>query len=329
MGNIRERFIMNIHGKDIKIFSCNANKEFAEQVARKLGLPLGDLQVKTFSDGEIALSINESVRGSDVFIVQSTCQPVNRNLMELLIAIDGFKRASAGRITAVMPYFGYARQDRKAKARDPISAKLVADLLTTAGADRVLTMDLHAAQIQGFFNIPVDHLLGVPVLANYYIDKFKDIPHNELVVVSPDLGSVTRARKFAERIDASLAIIDKRRPTANVSEVMNIIGEVKDKTCVIVDDMVDTAGTLCNAANALITKGGAKAVFAGATHGVLSGPALDRIEESVLSEMVLLDTIPLLQNTASGKLKQLSVTSVFAEAISRIYSDRSVSPLLI
>ena len=320
---------MNIHGKDIKIFSCNANKEFAEQVARKLGLPLGDMQVKTFSDGEIALSINESVRGSDVFIVQSTCQPVNRNLMELLIAIDGFKRASAGRITAVMPYFGYARQDRKAKARDPISAKLVADLLTTAGADRVLTMDLHAAQIQGFFNIPVDHLLGVPVLANYYIDKFKDIPHNELVVVSPDLGSVTRARKFAERIDASLAIIDKRRPTANVSEVMNIIGEVKDKTCVIVDDMVDTAGTLCNAANALITKGGAKAVFAGATHGVLSGPALDRIEESVLSEMVLLDTIPLLQNTASGKLKQLSVTSVFAEAISRIYSDRSVSPLLI
>ena len=329
MGNIRERFIMNIHGKDIKIFSCNANKEFAEQVARKLGLPLGDLQVKTFSDGEIALSINESVRGSDVFIVQSTCQPVNSNLMELLIAIDGFKRASAGRITAVMPYFGYARQDRKAKARDPISAKLVADLLTTAGADRVLTMDLHAAQIQGFFNIPVDHLLGVPVLANYYIDKFKDIPHDELVVVSPDLGSVTRARKFAERIDASLAIIDKRRPTANVSEVMNIIGEVKDKTCVIVDDMVDTAGTLCNAANALITKGGAKAVFAGATHGVLSGPALDRIEESVLSEMVLLDTIPLLQNTASGKLKQLSVTSVFAEAISRIYSDRSVSPLLI
>ena len=320
---------MNVHGKDIKIFSCNANRAFAEQIARKLGLPVGDMQVKTFSDGEIALSINESVRGSDVFIVQSTCQPVNQNLMELLIAIDGFKRASAGRITAVMPYFGYARQDRKAKARDPISAKLVADLLTTAGADRVLTMDLHAAQIQGFFNIPVDHLLGVPVLANYYIDKFKDIPHDELVVVSPDLGSVTRARKFAERIDASLAIIDKRRPTANVSEVMNIIGDVKDKTCVIVDDMVDTAGTLCNAANALITKGGAKAVFAGATHGVLSGPALDRIEESVLSEMVLLDTIPLLQNTASGKLKQLSVTSVFAEAISRIYSDRSVSPLLI
>lgn len=319
---------MNIHGKDIKIFSCNANKPFAEQIARSLGLPLGDMQVKTFSDGEIALSINESVRGSDVFVVQSTCQPVNNNLMELLIAIDGFKRASAGRITAVMPYFGYARQDRKAKARDPISAKLVADLITTAGADRVLTMDLHAAQIQGFFNIPVDHLLGVPILCKYYGEKFKDIAHDQLVVVSPDLGSVTRARKFAERIDASIAIIDKRRPTANVSEVMNIIGDVKNKTCVIIDDMVDTAGTLCNAANALVTKGGAKEVYAGATHGVLSGPALDRIEESVLKEMILLDTIPMLHNTASGKLKELPVASVFAEAINRIYSDRSVSPLL-
>lgn len=319
---------MNIHGKDIKIFSCNANKPFAEQIARSLGLPLGDLQVKTFSDGEIALSINESVRGSDVFVVQSTCQPVNNNLMELLIAIDGFKRASAGRITAVMPYFGYARQDRKAKARDPISAKLVADLITTAGADRVLTMDLHAAQIQGFFNIPVDHLLGVPLLSKYYNEKFKDISSDQLVVVSPDLGSVTRARKFAERIDASLAIIDKRRPTANVSEVMNIIGDVRNKTCVIIDDMVDTAGTLCNAANALVTKGGAKEVYAGATHGVLSGPALDRIEESVLKEMVLLDTIPMLHNTASGKLKEMSVAPVFAEAINRIYSDRSVSPLL-
>lgn len=319
---------MNIHGKDIKIFSCNANIPFAEQIARSLGLPLGDMQVKTFSDGEIALSINESVRGSDVFVVQSTCQPVNNNLMELLIAIDGFKRASAGRITAVMPYFGYARQDRKAKARDPISAKLVADLITTSGADRVLTMDLHAAQIQGFFNIPVDHLLGVPLLSKYYADKFKDIPHEQLVVVSPDLGSVTRARKFAERIDASIAIIDKRRPTANVSEVMHIIGDVKDKTCVIIDDMVDTAGTLCNAANALVTKGGAREVYAGATHGVLSGPALDRIEESVLKEMILLDTIPMLHNTASGKLKELSVAPVFAEAINRIYSDRSVSPLL-
>ncbi|MEG1849889.1 MAG: ribose-phosphate pyrophosphokinase, partial [Oscillospiraceae bacterium] len=302
---------MNIHGKDIKIFSCNANQAVAAQIARSLGLPLGDMQVKSFSDGEISLSINESVRGSDVFVVQSTCSPVNNNLMELLIAIDAFKRASAGRITAVMPYFGYARQDRKAKARDPISAKLVADLLTTAGADRVLTMDLHAAQIQGFFNIPVDHLLGVPLLAKYYAAKFQNTPKDQLVVVSPDLGSVTRARKFAERIDASLAIIDKRRPTANVSEVMNIIGDVRDKTCVIVDDMVDTAGTLCNAANALVTKGGATAVYAGATHGVLSGPALDRIEESVLKEMVLLDTIPVLNNTASGKLKELHVAPVF------------------
>ena len=320
---------MNIHGKDIKIFTCNSNKPVAEEIAKVLGLPLGDMQVKTFSDGEIAVSINESVRGSDVFIVQSTCQPVNNNLMELLISIDAFKRASAGRITAVIPYFGYARQDRKAKARDPISAKLVADLITAAGADRVLTMDLHANQIQGFFDIPVDHLMGVPLLAKYYIDKFKNVERDELVVVSPDLGSVARSRKFAERIDASLAIIDKRRPNPNVSEVMNIIGDVKDKICVIVDDMIDTAGTLTNAANALVTKGGAKCVYAGATHGVLSGPALDRIEESVLKEVILLDTIPVIGNTASGKLKQLNVAPVFAEAISRIYTDRPVSPLLV
>lgn len=320
---------MNIHGKDIKIFCCNSNKPVASAIAKSLGLPLGDMQVKTFSDGEIALSINESVRGSDVFVVQSTCQPVNNNLMELLIAIDAFKRASAGRITAVIPYFGYARQDRKAKARDPISAKLVADLITTAGADRVLTMDLHASQIQGFFNIPVDHLLGVPIMAKHFMERFKDIPKEDLIVVSPDLGSVTRSRKFAERVDASIAIIDKRRPNPNVSEVMNIIGDVKGKTCIIIDDLVDTAGTLCNAANALVTKGGAVAVYAGATHGVLSGPALDRIEESVIKEMVLLDTIPLAANTASGKIHQLGVAPVFAEAINRIYSDRPVSPLLV
>jgi ribose-phosphate pyrophosphokinase len=319
---------MNIHGKDIKIFTCSSNRPVATQIARALGLPLGNMEVSSFSDGEISLSINESVRGSDVFVVQSTCPPVNNNLMELLIAIDGFKRASAGRITAVIPYFGYARQDRKAKARDPISAKLVADLLTTAGADRVLTMDLHAAQIQGFFNIPVDHLLGVPILTKYFTEKFADMPRDELVVVSPDLGSVTRARKFAERVDISLAIIDKRRPKANTSEVMNIIGEVRGKTCIIVDDLVDTAGTLCNAANALISKGGAVAVCAGATHGVLSGPALERIENSVLQEMVLLDTVPLVKNTPSCKIKELQVAPVFAEAISRIYSDRSVSPLL-
>ena len=319
---------MNIHGKDIKIFSCNSNKQVAEQIAKNLGLPLGDMVVKTFSDGEISLSINESVRGSDVFVVQSTCQPVNNNLMELLIALDALKRASAGRITAVMPYFGYARQDRKAKARDPISAKLCADLLTAAGADRILSMDLHAAQIQGFFNIPVDHLLGVPIRAKHFIEQFHNVDREELVVVSPDLGSVTRARKFAERLDAPLAIIDKRRPTANVSEVMNIIGDVNGRKCIIVDDLVDTAGTLCNAANALIEKGGATEVYACATHAVLSGPALDRIEESVIRELVFLDTIPLVANTASGKLRCLSVAAVFAEAINRIYSDRSVSPLL-
>lgn len=320
---------MNIHGKDIKIFSCNSNLEVAGQIAKTLGLPLGDMVVKTFADGEIAVSINESVRGSDVFVVQSTCKPVNNNLMELLIAIDAFKRASAGRITAVIPYYGYARQDRKAKARDPISAKLTADLITCAGADRVLTMDLHAAQIQGFFNIPVDHLLGVPLLSKYFVDKLKNEPRENIVVVSPDLGSVTRARKFAERLDASIAIIDKRRPLANVSEVMNIIGDVKGKKCILVDDMVDTAGTLCNAANALVEKGGASTVYACATHGVLSHPALERIENSVIAELVLLDTIPVHENTPSGKIKSLTIADVFAEAIHRIYSDRSVSPLLV
>ena len=242
---------MNLHGKDIKIFCGNASKGVAAKVASLLGLPMGKSDVVTFSDGEISVSLHESVRGSDVFVIQSTCSPVNNNLMELLIMIDALKRASAGRITAVIPYFGYARQDRKAKSRDPISAKLCADILTTAGADRVLTMDLHAAQIQGFFNIPVDHLLGVPILAPYFVEKFKD--HTEdVVVVSPDLGSVTRARKFAEKLDAPLAIIDKRRQKANVSEVMNLIGDVKGKIAIIVDDMVDTAGTLCNGAAAII-----------------------------------------------------------------------------
>jgi len=319
---------MNLHGKDIKIFAANANPYVAEQIAKNLGLPLGKSEVKTFSDGEIAVSINESVRGSDVFVVQSTCQPVNNNLMELLIMLDAFKRASAGRITAVMPYFGYARQDRKAKARDPISAKLCADILTTAGADRVLTMDLHAAQIQGFFNIPVDHLLGVPILVPYYIEKFKDIRDN-VVVVSPDLGSVTRARKFAERFDAPMAIIDKRRQKANVSEVMNIIGDVKGKTVILVDDLVDTAGTLCNAANAIVEKGGAKEVYACATHGVLSGPAIERITQSAIKELTLLDTIPLSPEKMISKIKTLPVAPVFAEAIERIYEDKPVSPLFV
>ncbi|MBQ4100173.1 MAG: ribose-phosphate pyrophosphokinase [Oscillospiraceae bacterium] len=317
---------MNLHGKDIKIFAGNSNPEVAEQIAKILGLPVGKSEVTSFSDGEIAVSIQESVRGSDVFVVQSTCEPVNDHLMELLIMIDAFKRASAGRITAVIPYFGYARQDRKSKARDPISAKLVADILTASGADRVLTMDLHAAQIQGFFNIPVDHLLGVPILAPYFEEKFKT-QKEELTVLSPDLGSVTRARKFAERLDVPLAIIDKRRQRANVSEVMNIIGNVKDKKIILVDDMIDTAGTLCNAAEAIIEKGGAKEVYACATHGVLSGPAMDRINNSVIKEVVLLDTIKLPEHKKSPKIKMLPIAPVFAEAIERIYDDKPVSIL--
>ncbi|MBQ5591206.1 MAG: ribose-phosphate pyrophosphokinase [Clostridia bacterium] len=316
---------MNFHGKDIKIFACNSNIPVAKQMADALGLKLGLADVKHFSDGEIAVSINESVRGSDVFIVQSTCAPVNTNLMELLIMIDAMKRASAGRITAVIPYFGYARQDRKAKARDPISAKLCADILTTAGADRVLTMDLHAAQIQGFFNIPLDHLLGVPLLAPYFDKKFSHNEKDDLVVVSPDLGSVTRARNFAARVDAPLAIIDKRRQRANECEVMNIIGNVKGKKCIIVDDMIDTAGTLCNAAKAIVEIGGATEVSACATHGVLSGPAIERINNSVLKEVVLLDTIPLPDSKKSPKITMLPVAPVFAEAIERIYTDKPMS----
>lgn len=318
---------MNLHGKDIKIFTANANPKVAEQIAKNLGLPLGKSEVGTFSDGEIVVSIGESVRGSDVFVIQSLCSPVNNHLMELLILLDAFKRASAGRITAVIPYLGYARQDRKAKARDPISAKLVADIITTAGADRVLTMDLHAPQIQGFFNIPVDHLLGVPILVPYFIEKFKNEDRENVVVVSPDLGSVTRARKFAERIDCPLAIVDKRRQRANVSEVMNIIGDVKGKKVILVDDMVDTAGTLCNAASALMEKGGAQEVYACATHGVLSGPALDRIHASPIKELVLLDTIPLPKEARAENIIMLPVAPVFAEAIERIYEDKPVSPL--
>ena len=317
---------MNFHGKDIKIFSANSNREVAEDIARCLGLPMGKSQVVTFSDGEISVSIQESVRGSDIFVVQSTSYPVNDNLMELLIMIDAFKRASAARITAVIPYFGYARQDRKAKARDPISAKLVADLITTAGADRVLTMDLHAAQIQGFFNIPVDHLLGVPILAPYFMEHFADCA-DDLVVVSPDLGSVNRARQFATRIDAPLAIVDKRRPKANVSQVMNIIGNVEGKKVILVDDMIDTAGTICNAARAMIEKGGAKEVYACATHGVLSGPAIERIQDSPIKEMVLLDTIQLPEEKKIDKITVLKVGPVFAKAIERIYEDLPVSPL--
>lgn len=317
---------MNLHGKDIKIFTANSNPKVAEEIAKELGLPLGESEVVTFSDGEVSVSIKESVRGSDVFVVQSTSSPVNDHLMELLIMIDAFKRASAGRITAVIPYMGYARQDRKAKARDPISAKLVADLISVAGADRVLSMDLHCSQIQGFFNIPVDHLLGVPILAPYYVEKFKDCK-DDVMVVSPDLGSVTRARNFAQRLGVPFAIVDKRRQRANVCEVMNIIGDVKGKSVILVDDMIDTAGTLCNAAKAILDIGGAKEVYACATHGVLSGPAIERIRDSVIKELVLLDTIALPEEKKLDKIKVLPVAPVFAQAIQRIYADKPVSPL--
>lgn len=319
---------MNFHGKDIKIFTANSNRPVAKAIAESLGLPLGKSDVSTFSDGEIAVSLHESVRGSDCFIVQSTCEPVNNNIMELLIMIDAMKRASAARITAVVPYFGYARQDRKAKARDPISAKLVADLITTAGADRVLTMDLHAPQIQGFFNIPVDHLVGAPLLASFLREKIGNNAE-EYVVVSPDLGSVTRARNFATRIGCPLAIIDKRRQKANVSEVMNIIGDVKGKKVILVDDMIDTAGTLCNAATAIIEKGGAVEVNACATHAVLSGPAIERIANSPIKELILLDTVPLSEEKMLDKFTILPVAPVFAEAIERIYEDKPVSPMFI
>ena len=316
---------MNLHGKDIKIFAGNSNKELAEEIAAKVGLPLGASTVSKFSDGEIAISIYEVVRGSDVFIIQSTCTPVNDNLVELLILIDALKRASAGRITAVMPYFGYARQDRKAKARDPISAKLVANLITTAGADRVLTMDLHAPQLQGFFDIPLDHLHGAPILAQYFMKKFNN-KLDDVVVVSPDIGSVGRSRKFAEKLDVPLAIIDKRRPKANVCEIMNIIGDVRGKRAILVDDMIDTGGTIVNVASALADIG-ATEIYACCTHGVLSGPAIDRIRTSCIKELVTLNTVPLTKEKRINKITQLSVAEVFAEAIERIYGDISISTL--
>ena len=314
------------HGNSIKIFTGNSNPKLASDICTMVGVPLGDASLKRFSDGEISVSINESVRGTDVFLIQSTCEPVNDHLMEMLIMIDALRRASAGRITAVMPYFGYARQDRKAKARDPISAKLVADLITTAGADRVLTMDLHAAQIQGFFNIPVDHMLGSSVLIPYFAKKF-GIGNPDVVMVAPDLGSVGRARKFTEKLDLPVAIIDKRRPQANVSEVMNIIGNVEGKTVILADDMIDTAGTLCNAARALVEIGGAKEVYACATHGVLSGPAYERIQNSVLKELVIHNTIPLPENMPCDKIKQLDVAPIFARAISHIHGGTSIADL--
>ena len=320
---------MIAHGKEIKVFTANANVPLAKGICAELGIDLGDSTITTFADGEISVNINETVRGCDVFVIQPTCKPVNNHLMELLIMIDAFRRASAGRITAVIPYFGYARQDRKVKGSDPISAKLVADLIGAAGADRVLTMDLHAAQIQGFFNIPVDNMLGNPLFTRYYMSKFDETVynHDEFCVVSPDVGSVARSRAFAEKMHMGLAIVDKRRQRANMCEVMNIIGDVRDKTCILYDDIVDTAGSLCNAAEAIVTIGGAKAVYACASHGVLSGEAVNRIENSCINELMLLNTIPLPAGYTGTKIRQLDAAPVFAKAISRIYTETSISSL--
>ena len=315
---------MNTSGSEIKIIAGNSNMELAQKIADYIGVNVANCQVTTFSDGEISVNINETVRGCDVFVVQSTNNPVNENLMELLIMIDALRRASAGRITAVIPYYGYARQDRKANARDPITAKLVANIITAAGADRVLTMDLHAAQIQGYFDIPLDHLLGGSLLANYFNKKNIE----DLVVVSPDLGSVTRSRKFANQLDGEvpLAIIDKRRPKANVCEVMNLIGDVNGKNVIMLDDMIDTAGTITNAANAL-KEFGAKDIYACCTHAVLSGPAIERIENSAISELIVLDTIRLPKEKEIDKIKVLTVAEMFGEAIKKIFSNESVSVL--
>ena len=315
------------HGKEIKVFTGNSNPELAKSICDQLFKDLGRCTCANFADGECSISVQEPVRGADVFIVQSTCKPVNDNLMELLVMIDAMRRASAGRITAVIPYFGYARQDRKAKSRDPISAKLVANLITAAGADRVLTMDLHAAQIQGFFDIPVDNLFGAPLFAKHFLKVFGK-NNDDLMVVSPDVGSTARARSFSVKLGCNMAIVDKRREKANQSEVMNIIGNVEGKTCILLDDMVDTAGSLVGAAKAIVEIGGAKEVYACASHGVLSGPALERIENSVIKELLLLDTIPYPENApVSNKIKYMSVASIFAQAIQRVYEEISISQL--
>ena len=316
---------MNTSGSEIKILAGNSSKELAQKIADYIGVPLADCEEATLRTGEISVNMNETVRGCDVFVVQSTNSPVNENLMELLIMIDALKRASAGRITAVIPYYGYARQDRKTRARDPISAKLVANLITSAGANRVLTMDLHCAQIQGFFDIPVDNLVGIPLLTNYYHEKYGD-DLKDFVAVSPDLGSVGRTRAFATKLDIPLAIIDKRRPKANVSEIMNIIGNIEGKRVIIVDDMIDTAGTITNAANALKERGAIE-VDACCTHPVLSGPAIERIEKSAIDELLILDTINLPDEKNLAKIKKVSVAQIFADAINRIHDCSSVSKL--
>ncbi|WP_031516459.1 ribose-phosphate diphosphokinase [Desulfofalx alkaliphila] len=313
---------MSSGNRRLKIFSGNANSKLAQEICQYLGVALGDSQVKRFSDGEVQVKVDESVRGSDVFIIQPTCTPVNENLMELLIMIDAMRRASARRITAVIPYYGYARQDRKARARDPITAKLTANLLYAAGARRVITMDLHAGQIQGFFDIPVDHLPGVPILAEYFMQNQID----DLVVVSPDIGGVTRARDLAERLRVPLAIVDKRRPEPNVAEVTNIIGNIKDKRVIMIDDIIDTAGTITKGAEALSERG-AKEIYACCTHPVLSGPAVERLKNSVIKELVITNTIPLTEEKMFDRIKVLSVAPILGEAIIRVHEDLSVSKL--
>jgi len=308
--------------KSLKVFTLNANRELAESIANHIGTPLGQCSVSTFSDGEIQINIEESVRGCDVYVVQSISAPVNLHMMELLIMIDALKRASARSINIVMPYYGYARQDRKARSREPITAKLVADLLQTAGAHRVITVDLHASQIQGFFDIPIDHLQGVPILSDYFQNKNLE----DIVVVSPDHGGVTRARRMADRLKAPIGIIDKRRPRPNEAEVMNIIGDIEGKTAIIIDDIIDTAGTITLAANALI-ENGAKEVYACCTHPVLSGPAIERIEDSKIKELVITNTIPLPDEKRIEKVTQLSVAPLIGEAIIRVHELKSVSIL--
>lgn len=307
----------------LKIFVLNSNKPLAQKIANAVGVPLGRTSVDRFSDGEIRINIEESIRGCDIFIVQSTSAPVNDNLMELLIMIDALRRASAHTINAVIPYYGYARQDRKARSREPITAKLVADMLEKAGCDRVIALDLHAAQIQGFFDIPVDHLMGAPLLADYFMTKGID---KDAVVVSPDHGGVTRARKLAEFLKAPIAIIDKRRPKANVAEIMNIIGSVEGKKCILIDDMIDTAGTITLAAQALMDAG-ATEVYASATHPVLSGPAIERIEKSPIKELIVTDSINLPKEKQIDKLIQISVGPLIGDAIKRIHENKPVSPL--
>ncbi|MCM3478903.1 MULTISPECIES: ribose-phosphate diphosphokinase [Bacillaceae] len=308
--------------KKLKLFSLNSNRELASEIAEEIGVSLGKCTVNRFSDGEVQINIEESIRGCDVFVVQSTSNPVNEHLMELLIMIDALKRASARKINVVMPYYGYARQDRKARSREPITAKLVANLLETAGTSRMITLDLHAPQIQGFFDIPIDHLMGVPILAEYFENKNFD----DIVVVSPDHGGVVRARKMADRLKAPIAIIDKRRPRPNVAEVMNIIGNIEGKTAIIIDDIIDTAGTITLAANALIEQGACE-VYACCTHPVLSGPAIERIAHSKIKELVITNSIPLSEEKRIEKIKQLSVAPLIGEAIVRVFEHRSVSDL--